>query len=123
MIFCFTSHLSSNLLTLIADRIARVLNTSDATQTVVLDISITFYRVWHIGLIYGFRLHDVMKRYFILLSHLVVVKYFELSTSLLLTVPIILQDIFPIFFALSEQKESEIKLYEKLEALSMFEKN
>ena len=42
---CFTSHSTANLLTVIADRIAKLLKTSGATQDVVLDISRAFYRV------------------------------------------------------------------------------
>ena len=44
-IFSFTSHFTANLLTVIADRIARLLTTSGATQAVALDISNTFYIV------------------------------------------------------------------------------
>ena len=45
--FSFTSHSTANLLTVTGDRIARVLKISGATQTVVLDISRAFYRVWN----------------------------------------------------------------------------
>ena len=65
-------------MTVFADRIARVLRTSHATQIVVLDILRTFYRVWYTGLLYKFRLYGVTKRYFILLIHFVVVKEFEM---------------------------------------------
>ena len=44
----------------------------------VLDISNTFYRAWHTGLLYKFRLYGVRKMCFILLSHFLIVKDFEL---------------------------------------------
>ena len=55
--FCFNSRSTVNLLTVIADRIARVLKTSGATHAVVLDISKAFYRVWHTGLLDKFKLY------------------------------------------------------------------
>ena len=81
----FTSRFAANILTFIPGRIARVLKTS-ATQAVVLDISNLFYRVLHTGLLYKLKLYGIMKRCFILLSHFVVLKDFELlwSTSHLL---------------------------------------
>ena len=90
--------------------IARVLKTFDATQAVVPDISKAFSRVWHAGLLYKFKLHGVMKRCFILLSHFVGVKGFEPfgSTSHFLSVSLMLKYLkffFPIFFALNEQKK------------------
>ena len=69
---------TANLLTVIADRISKVLKTSGATQAVVLQISKTSYRVWHTGLLYKFSLHGVIKNCFILLSHFVVAKGFQL---------------------------------------------
>ena len=82
----FYSRFTASLLTIIADRIARVLKTPGATRTLVLDISKAFCRVWHTGLPYKFDLNGIIKMYFILLFHLMVVKYFELfcSTSHLL---------------------------------------
>ena len=117
--FCFTSRPIAKLLTVTADRIARVIKTSGATHTVVLDISSAFYRAWHNGILYKFRLCGVMKRCFILLSHFVVVKEFELfwSTSHLLSDEIpkkFLSDILCFEWA----NESQIRLYEKLKTLS-----
>ena len=108
-------------MTVIADRISRVLKTSSATQAVIL-ISKAFYRVWYTGLLSKFRLYGAMKRFFILLSLFVVVKDFELfwSTSHFLSVPLILEYLkifFPIFFALNEHKNLN-KGVEKLKALS-----
>ena len=75
------------LLTVIADRIARVFKTPGASQVVVLDISKASQRVWHTALLYKFKLHDVMKMDFILLIRLVVVKdcilFFSTSQLLL----------------------------------------
>ena len=83
---CFISRFTANLLIVIADRIARVLKTSGATQVVVLDISKAFCRVWDTGRLYKFKLYSIMEISFIFFSHIVVVKDFELflSTSHLL---------------------------------------
>ena len=62
--FCFTSRSTSNLLTVIADKIVKKLKASGATQAVVLDISKVFYRAWHDGILYKFRLCGFMKRSF-----------------------------------------------------------
>ena len=99
--------LLSNLSTVIAERIARVLKISGATQTVLLDIQRLFTSS---GLLHKFKLHCVMKRCFILLSHFVVVKDFRLhrSASHVLSAPLMLEylRIFgPIFFALNEQRK------------------
>ena len=56
--FCITSPFIANLLTVISDRIARVFNTFCSTQTVVLDISKAFYRVWRAGLLFKFRVYE-----------------------------------------------------------------
>ena len=45
--FYFTSRSTANLVTVIANRIARVLNASGAIHAVVLDVSQDSYRVWH----------------------------------------------------------------------------
>ena len=50
-----TSRSNANTLIVTADRIARLLKTSGATQVIVLDISKAFYRVCHTGLLYKFR--------------------------------------------------------------------
>ena len=75
------------LLTVIADRIARVFKTPGASQVVVLDISKASHRVWHTALLYKFKSYDVMKMDFILLIHLIVVKdcilFFSTSQLLL----------------------------------------
>ena len=75
---CFTSRVTATLLTVIADKIARVLTTSGASQAVVLDIFKVFYRILHAGLFYKYWLYGIMKKYFKLLSYFVVVEDFEL---------------------------------------------
>ena len=72
-----TSRSNANTLIVTADRIARLLKTSGATQAIVLDISKAFYRVCHTGLLYKFRWCGVMEMCVIWLSHFVVVKDFE----------------------------------------------
>ena len=47
-----SSRSTADLLTVVSDRIARVFNRSGATRTVALDISKTFDRVWHAGLLH-----------------------------------------------------------------------
>ena len=66
---CPKSLSNANLLRVIADKISRVLKTSGVTQDVLLDISKTFYK---------FKLFGLMKNYFILLRHFVVLKDFQL---------------------------------------------
>ena len=43
---------TADLLTVVSDKIARAFNRSGATQSVVLDISKAFDRVWHAGLLH-----------------------------------------------------------------------
>ena len=115
--FCFTFRCTANLWTVHADRIARVLKTSGATQTVVLDISKAFYRAWHSGLLYKIMLYGFIKRCFILLSHFVLVKDFELfwSISHIPSVPLMLEYLrifFLIFFALNEERKLKTAAWE-----------
>ena len=48
---CRSSRSTADLLTLKSNRIARAFNKSGATQAVALDISKTFDKVWHAGLL------------------------------------------------------------------------
>ena len=73
-IFPSIPSITANILIVIDYRIARVLKASGATQAVVLDISKTFYRVWHTGLPYKLKLYSVMTGCFISLDHFVEVK-------------------------------------------------
>ena len=52
--FSFTSRSTANLVTVTANRIARVLNASGAIHAIVLDVSKDSYRVWHDGILYKF---------------------------------------------------------------------
>ena len=47
--------LTSDLLTVASDRIAGPFNRSGATRAVVLDISRTFDRVWHVALLHKLK--------------------------------------------------------------------
>ena len=87
-----------------------MLKNSDATQAVVLYTLKVFYIVWHADLLYKFRLHGVIKRCFVSMSHFLVVKNFELFPSHPLSVPLILEYLrifFPISFALNDQKKAK----------------
>ena len=113
--FCFTFLSIVNLLAVTADRLSRVLKTSGATQAVVRDISKAFYRGWHAGLFNKFKSYGVLKRCFILWSHFVVVKDFELfwSKSHLLSVPLYWNTSeFPFRYSLNEQKKLKNRLCE-----------
>ena len=54
-----SSRLTADLLTVVSDRIARVFNRSEATQTLALDISKTFDRVWHAGLVHKLKSYGI----------------------------------------------------------------
>ena len=49
-----SSRSTTNLLTVVSDRIARAFNRSRATPAVALDISKVFARVWHASLLHRF---------------------------------------------------------------------
>ena len=50
-----SSRSTADLLTVVSDRIARAFNRSGATRAVALDISKTFDRVWHAGLLHKLK--------------------------------------------------------------------
>ena len=54
-----SSRLTADLLTVVSDRFARVFNRSEATQTVALDISKAFDRVWHAGLVHKLKSYRI----------------------------------------------------------------
>ena len=56
------------LLTVVSDRIARAFNRSGATRAVALDISKTFDRVWHAGLLHKLRSYGLSGQLFGLIS-------------------------------------------------------
>ena len=63
-----SSRSTADLLTVVFDRIARAFNRSGATQAVAPDISKTFDRVWHTGLLQKLKLYGVLDQIFGLIS-------------------------------------------------------
>ena len=59
---------SSDLLTIVSDRITRVFNRSGATRAVALDISKAFDRVWHAGLLHKLKSYGISGQIFGLIS-------------------------------------------------------
>ena len=55
-------------LTVVSDRIARAFNRSGATRAVALDISKTFDRVWHAGLLHKLKSYGISGQIFGLIS-------------------------------------------------------
>ena len=62
------SQSTTNLLTVVSDRIARAFNRSRATQTVAVDILQAFNRVWHAGLLHKLRSSGISVHIFGLIS-------------------------------------------------------
>ena len=65
------SRSTTDLLTVVSDRIARAFNRSGATQAVALDISKAFDRVWHAGLLHKLESDGVSGQIFGLVSSFV----------------------------------------------------
>ena len=59
---------SADPLTVVSDRIARAFNRSGATRAVALDISKTFDRVWHAGLLHKLKSYGISGEIFGLIS-------------------------------------------------------
>ena len=59
---------TADLLTVVSDRIARAFNGSGATRAVALDISKTFDRVWHAGLLHKLKSYGISGQIFGLIS-------------------------------------------------------
>ena len=57
-----------DLLTVVSDRIARALNRFGATQSVTLDISKAFDKVWHPGLLHKRKSYGISGQIFRLIS-------------------------------------------------------
>ena len=75
MVFFFDSQYSfrsswstTDLLTVVSDRIARALNRSGATRALALDISKAFDRVWHAGLLHKLKSYGISGQIFGLIS-------------------------------------------------------
>ena len=67
-LFSESSGLTAHLVTVVSERIARAFNRSGATRTVALDISKTFDRVWHAGLLHKVRSYGLSGQVFGLIS-------------------------------------------------------
>ena len=65
-----SSRSTSDLLTVVSDRIARAFNRSGATRTVALDIYKAFNRVWHTGLLHKLKSYGISGQIFDLISSL-----------------------------------------------------
>ena len=63
-----SSRSAANLLTVVSDRIARVLDRSGATRAVALNISKAFDRVWHAGLLQKLNSYGISGQIFGLIS-------------------------------------------------------
>ena len=63
-----SSRSTADLLTVVSDRIARAFNRSGATRAVALDISNTFDRVWHAGLLHKLKSYGISGQIFGLIS-------------------------------------------------------
>ena len=63
-----SSQSTADLLTVVSDRIVRALNRSGATRAVALDISKTFDRVWHAGLLQNCKSYRISGQIFGLIS-------------------------------------------------------
>ena len=59
-----SSQSTADLLTLVSDRIASAFNRSGAIQSVALDVSTTFDRVWHAGLLYKLESYEMSGQIF-----------------------------------------------------------
>ena len=59
-----SSQSTKNLITVISDRIARAFNRSGATRAVALDISKTFDKVWHAGLLHKLTSYEISGQTF-----------------------------------------------------------
>ena len=64
----WSSRSTTDLLTVVSDRIARAFNKSGATRAVALDISKTFDRIWHAGLLHKFKFYGISGQIFGLIS-------------------------------------------------------
>ena len=63
-----SSQSTADLLAVVSDRIARAFNRSGATRAVALDISKTFDRVWHAGLLQKLMSYGISGQIFGLIS-------------------------------------------------------
>ena len=66
-----SSQSTTDLLTVVSDRIARVFNSSGGTRAVALDIFKAFERVWHAGLLHKLKSYGISGQIFGLISSFV----------------------------------------------------
>ena len=59
-----SSRSTADLVTVVSDRIANTFNRSGATRAVALDISKSFDRVWHAGLLHKLRSYEISGHIF-----------------------------------------------------------
>ena len=64
----WSSRATTDLLTVVSDRIPRAFNRPGATQAVALDISKTIDRIWHAGLLHKFKFYGISGQIFGLIS-------------------------------------------------------
>ena len=67
---------TADLLRVVSDRTDRAFNRSGATRAVALDISKTFDRVWHAGLLHKLKSHGISGQIFGLISSFSVIGRF-----------------------------------------------
>ena len=63
-----SSRSTADLLTVVADRIAKAFNRSGSTRAVALDISKAFDRVWHTGILHELKSYGILGQIFGLIS-------------------------------------------------------
>ena len=68
--------MTTDLLAIVSDRIARAFNRSGATQAVALDISKAFDRVWHAGLFHKLESYGISGQIFGLISSFFINRQF-----------------------------------------------
>ena len=66
--YSFTSSHQLQIFSVVPDRIARALNRSETTCAVALDISKSFDRVWHAGLLHKLEFYGISGQIFDLIS-------------------------------------------------------
>ena len=72
-----SSQSTADLLTVVSDRVARAFNRSGATGAVALDISKTFDRVWHTGLLHKRKSYEISGQIFGHISFFSVIDVFK----------------------------------------------
>ena len=72
-----SSQSTTDLLTVVSDRIAKVFNGSRATSAVVLDISKVSDKVWHAGLLYKRQPYEISGQIFGLISSFLSNKWLQ----------------------------------------------